>query len=603
MKLNVIKNDIQKVAEAISLVMNIDVTIVNDEMERIAGTGIYKDKIGEIINFESAFKKSFVEKKILIIDNPKKCSYCKNCYNIDSCKEEAEVCCPIVLDDRCYGVIGLIAFDQEQKEKLIGRREELETFIEKMASLISGNINAEIKSMAYDIERKKMAKILDSIDRPMVSVNKNGLIDSYNKKFVDVFCRDIDDVKNKYIEDVVDFIPREEFLKLRNNNKHSNTFFSEKVNMKGIYSINKIFYKKNLIGFVIDFVDRKDTIRNYNKMNVNYALSFDDIIGESNAISSVKEVAKLASKSTSTILITGESGTGKELFARAIHYQSDRGKKPFVAINCAAIPEELLESELFGYEEGAFTGAKKGGKIGMFEFANKGTIFLDEIGDMSIHLQAKLLRVLQEKEIQKVGAKKSIPVDVRIISATNKDLKSLVEKDMFREDLFYRLNVLPINIPSLRERPCDISLLVEHMIKVYSEKLGKNIISMSENCMQILKNYSWPGNIRELQNVIEYCVNMTNKSIIDDEEMLKNRFKVNLKAKDDEIESNMEENVGLVKFKKLEDIEKDEIQKALSYYEKYKNDKQLVCKALGISMPTLYRKIKKYGIAKGNHRL
>lgn len=643
MKLDVIKNEIQKVAEAISLVINIDVTIVNDEMKRIAGTGSYKEMIGEIIPGKSVFNKCFEEKETLIIDNPKENLYCRHCYKFDSCREKAEMSCPIILDGICYGVIGLIAFDEEQRESIISREKELVLFIEKMASLISGNLKAEIKSYAYNIEKKKMIKVIDGMDKSVVSVDEKGKIDTCNSKFRKLFNIDYDP-RNMDISKVLDFFSNDVFDNLKKSNKHSSTFYSESANVRGIYNINKIYYKKDLKGFVIDFVDRKDAIRNYNKMNTDYRMTVDDIIGESESIIRVKKNALKAAESSSTILITGESGTGKEMFARAIHFHSSRGDRPFITINCAAIPEELLESELFGYEEGAFTGAKKGGKLGMFERANKGTIFLDEIGDMSIHLQAKLLRVLQEKEIQKVGGKSGVKVDVRIISATNKNLPELVENGMFREDLYYRLNVLPIELPSLKERKGDIPLLVDYMVKVYSKKLDKNISGVSEEVLNMLEEYNWPGNIRELQNVIEFCINMTNGNIINDINILRNRFRIeeeNLKISRNSIHSkktfnnnfldkecsicpkdNLDTERSLVNknivcscsiinkdtevdnkkksdkpvFLKLDDIEKNEIKKALDYYKPYKNDKDKVAAVLGISKATLYRKIKKYNL-------
>ncbi|SEN41714.1 Transcriptional regulator containing PAS, AAA-type ATPase, and DNA-binding Fis domains [Peptostreptococcus russellii] len=643
MKLDVIKNEIQKVAEAISLVINIDVTIVNDEMKRIAGTGSYKEMIGEIIPGKSVFNKCFEEKETLIIDNPKENLYCRHCYKFDSCREKAEMSCPIILDGICYGVIGLIAFDEEQRESIISREKELVLFIEKMASLISGNLKAEIKSYAYNIEKKKMIKVIDGMDKSVVSVDEKGKIDTCNSKFRKLFNIDYDP-RNMDISKVLDFFSNDVFDSLKKSNKHSSTFYSESANVRGIYNINKIYYKKDLKGFVIDFVDRKDAIRNYNKMNTDYRMTVDDIIGESESIIRVKKNALKAAESSSTILITGESGTGKEMFARAIHFHSSRGDRPFITINCAAIPEELLESELFGYEEGAFTGAKKGGKLGMFERANKGTIFLDEIGDMSIHLQAKLLRVLQEKEIQKVGGKSGVKVDVRIISATNKNLPELVKNGMFREDLYYRLNVLPIELPSLKERKGDIPLLVDYMVKVYSKKLDKNISGVSEEVLNMLEEYNWPGNIRELQNVIEFCINMTNGNIINDINILRNRFRIeeeNLKISRNSIHSkktfnnnfldkecsicpkdNLDTERSLVNknivcscsiinkdtevdnkkksdkpvFLKLDDIEKNEIKKALDYYKPYKNDKDKVAEVLGISKATLYRKIKKYNL-------
>jgi len=312
----------------------------------------------------------------------------------------------------------------------------------------------------------------------------------------------------------------------------------------------------------------------------------ENIIGESAIIQSTKREALIASKSTSTVLITGESGTGKELFARAIHNHSDRSENPFVAVNCAAIPDNLLESELFGYEEGAFTGAKKGGNLGKFELADKGTIFLDEIGDMSLHLQAKLLRVLQEKELNKLGGNSNKIIDVRVIAATNKDLETMVSNGSFREDLYYRLNVIPISLPSLRERKEDIPLLIDFMIEDYARKLNKDVQYIDENAVEVLKGYNWAGNIRELQNIIEYSVNMSSSNRIT-VDMLPS--KVNKKNSNPAIIDN--EGIEC-----LEDLEKREIIKALNKYKNYKKDKELSAKALGISRATLYRKLDKYNI-------
>jgi transcriptional regulator with PAS, ATPase and Fis domain len=231
--------------------------------------------------------------------------------------------------------------------------------------------------------------------------------------------------------------------------------------------------------------------------------TFEQIIGESPAFQAVKHFAEKVSKSDTTVLITGESGTGKELFAHAIHAASQRSLGPFVRINCAAIPDSLLESELFGYEEGAFTGAARKGKKGKFELAHHGTILLDEIGDMPLSLQAKLLRVLQEKEVERIGGTRPVSVDVRVISSTNQHLSDLVEKKKFREDLFYRLNVVNVNIPPLRERPEDLPLLVNRFLDDLQGSTGLSVKHIEDGAWNVLRGYSWPGNIRQLRNVLE----------------------------------------------------------------------------------------------------
>ncbi|QEK11122.1 AAA family ATPase [Crassaminicella thermophila] len=298
----------------------------------------------------------------------------------------------------------------------------------------------------------------------------------------------------------------------------------------------------------------------------------------------VKDKAKRVANSKSTVLIQGESGTGKELLARAIHNYSDRKNKPFIAINCAAIPDTLLESELFGYEEGAFTGARRGGKLGKFQLANEGTIFLDEIGEMPIHLQTKLLRVLQEKSIEKIGGHKSIPIDVRVIAATNKNLESMVENEEFREDLFYRLNVIPIFIPPLRERKGDVKILLEYFLKVYNAKLSKNIYGFSTEVESVLLNYNWKGNVRELQNVVEYAVNMENSIYIRmDSIPLKIKKLTEEASKDFQITT-------------IRNMERKLIENSLKFYGKSVADKKMAAQALGISIATLYRKMKEYNI-------
>lgn len=311
--------------------------------------------------------------------------------------------------------------------------------------------------------------------------------------------------------------------------------------------------------------------------------TFDKIIGKSESFASIIEYAKKVSDSTSTILITGESGTGKEVFSQAIHNGSGRRDRVFVAVNCGAIPPNLIESELFGYEEGAFTGAKKGGNVGKFELAHGGTIFLDEIGEMSLETQVRLLRVIEERIVSRVGGAKQIPVDVRIIAATNKNLKEEVENGNFRRDLFYRLNVLPICLPPLRERKDDIPLLIDYYMNRISKKLNKKKFRINKVIMSKFLEYEWPGNVRELQNVIELMINT--ETIPDD--ILKTYKAPAMDEKD------IIENVGKFENMKLEDVEKSHIIKVLK---SFSGNISLAAKVMGIGRNTLYRKIDKYHI-------
>lgn len=310
------------------------------------------------------------------------------------------------------------------------------------------------------------------------------------------------------------------------------------------------------------------------------------IIAQSKEMKQLVEIVHRASEVDATVLILGETGVGKEVVAREIHRNSTRKRGPFIKVNCAAIPESLLESELFGYEKGAFTGAQKQGKPGMFEIANSGTILLDEIGEMPIKLQAKLLRVVQEKEVTRIGGTHSRALDVRIIAATNQDLEELIKKGLFREDLYYRLNVLPIKIPPLRSRKTDIPLLVHHFLKVFNKKYSKNIC-LDPSALQILNDYHWPGNVRQLENLIERLVVISKDNVITHNHLyqLMEMESGEIPPHFSKIELSLNEAVSLV--------EKQLIAAALTTY----GSTRKAARALRVSQPTLIRKAKKYGIS------
>lgn len=323
--------------------------------------------------------------------------------------------------------------------------------------------------------------------------------------------------------------------------------------------------------------------------------TFEDIKGNNIKLNEAISKAEIAALTPATVILRGESGTGKELFAHAIHNASNRKNAQFVRVNCAAISQSLLESELFGYDEGAFTGAMKGGKVGLFERADGGTIFLDEIGEINLNTQAKLLRVLQEKEIVRVGGTKSIPVDVRVISATNLDLEKAVDEGVFRKDLYYRLNVIPIRIPPLRDRKDDLGKIIEHLIRKYNQEYGRNVTSISSDALLQISKYNWPGNIRELENYIGRA--MINMKIIEQVIQMDHLPQIN----------DSEENV-IIPLQK--DYEKNELTvmplgDVTGQFEKEyilrvliqnRFNKTLTAKQLKVSIRSLYYKIEKYGI-------
>ncbi len=323
--------------------------------------------------------------------------------------------------------------------------------------------------------------------------------------------------------------------------------------------------------------------------------TFEDIIGESEQMLVALEQAKLGAKTPATILLRGESGTGKELFAHAIHNESDRKYNRFVRVNCAALSETLLESELFGYEEGAFSGPRRGGKKGLFEEANHGSIFLDEIGEMTPSTQAKLLRVMQEKEIVRVGGTKAIPVDVRVITATNVNIEKAMAEGKFREDLYYRMNRYPISIPPLRQRLEDIESLSKRLIQKINLDYGRNVSGLTDRALNRLRSYSWPGNVRELENVLGRAMIFLNPQ----EEWIDEAHIAFMESDEHEEKEQQELAVSQFEGETLSDaVEAFEAQLIKQTLEKHQFNRTKTAKTLGISIRNLYYKMDKYQLAK-----
>lgn len=343
-----------------------------------------------------------------------------------------------------------------------------------------------------------------------------------------------------------------------------------------------IYKDQQWIGSMIMLKEIEKVRQFVNHLSGNQAkITFDEIIGQHPYFIQKVNEAKLSAATDSNVLILGESGTGKEMFAQAIHNESKRKNKPFIAINCGGIPRDLLGSELFGYADGAFTGAKKGGSAGKFELADGGTLFLDEIGEMSLEMQVLLLRVIQEKEVVRIGGHKVIPVDVRIIAATNKNLREEVKKGSFREDLFFRLNVMPITLPPLRERKDDIPLLARHFIDRLSKKLNKPFPDIMPDFLQVLMQYDWPGNIRELQNILERTLNRSTKPILSAKDLPEEVYQMLPGQKKEEMCVNRDE------------MKKQSIIQALHLFN---GNITKAAKHLGISRSTFYRQMKKFNI-------
>lgn len=582
-----LKNTIQQVGKSIAAVLNVEIMIMDDKFTIVGGTaqnqGIYR--------VSNVYKYLMKTQKPVIIEKPGFHELCEGCALYRKCPEIAEIDSPIVLNGRSIGVISLVGYTEEHKKIMLSRKEDYLVFLTRMSEMISSKALEVLTEQKLEIAALQMTHIIDSVNEGIIALDGRGRITHCNKAVGELFLVPPSYMVGKKIETIIPkFISNDVIQgKVNLKNKEIN-FYTEKGEEIHCYiSANPIINTDNKnVGAIIlitDAGDMKKLVSNmmgYNHGNV----QFSDIIGESSAIRKVKQHAKIVANSNSTVLIRGESGTGKELFARAIHNNSQVGSGPFITINCAAIPETLLESELFGYEGGAFTGARREGKPGKFELADGGTMFLDEIGDMPLYLQAKLLRVLQEKRIQRVGGVREIPIDVRIISATNKDLEELVSRGRFREDLFYRLNVIPIVIPPLAKRKEDISNLIDYFLDKYNVLFNKNIVSFSERAKEIFLSYSWPGNVRELENVLEYAMNMQNGNEIT-EDNLPNYLldSVTLGETEEKTLQSM-----------ISKFEKEILLEKIREHGTNLEAKNQIAKDLDIGIATLYRKLKTYGI-------
>ncbi|HHY39349.1 MAG TPA: sigma 54-interacting transcriptional regulator [Clostridia bacterium] len=591
-RLSAIKETAQQVAEALASALGIEAEIVDDDLTIIAGTGRYFDRIGS--KEERGDKAAgFIYGRVLasgmeyIVEDPRSDPTYDPSVREGTTEETAEVCAPIQLDGQVIGVMGLVAFDEVQRHALLRNKEQLLVFVRRMASLLSSKVSES--EMAG-----RLRAVLESIHEGILAVDENGIITHCNSQAEALIRLPKEKIIGHHVSSILPGTPMTEVLKNQKGYVEREEIYQSSQGLLHFFvTARPIISGGKVTGVVASIRDIADVRRLiYDMTSHDQPCTFDDILGNSRAIIEVKSRAQKVARGNATILLLGESGTGKEFFARAIHYSSPRGGGPFITVNCGAIPDTLLESELFGYEGGAFTGARKEGKAGKFELANGGTIFLDEIGDLPLHLQVKLLHVLQRKQVERVGGNKIIPVDVRVIAATNKDLERMMQEGEFRTDLYFRLNVIPIFIPPLRERKEDIDVLVNHFTARHCALAGKEIKGVSPTVRELFHHYDWPGNVRELENVIEYAVNLESEDIITIDSIpprLRN-LKVDLPVGKD-LHQPLKSLVRMTEAQVLSEY--------LSRYGLTLEGKLRAARALGISQATLYRKLRKLGLLEG----
>lgn len=595
--LSTLQDEMSKYTDAIAGITGTDVEIIDNNLIRIAGTGRYRYMLNQdVSNNGHIYRHVLQVQKTILIEDPKENSLCQLCQNRLTCTEELDLNAPIFLNNQVIGVIGIICSNREQKMFLMKQKQAFITFIEQFSGMISSRIFECLERLREQERFGTFRNLIDVMDRGVIAIDSQGKIWHANLSALRFFdCELIGQSLDIDMTGDILYGDEEAWLILNQQRYH---VLCKKITFSSV--------DNDQLTMVI-FHDARDYMTQVNTFSVDEN-PHSPLIGNSQKMFQLKNMLSKVAVSHASVLITGESGSGKEVVAYTIHQQSLRTKQPFITINCAAIPEQLLESELFGYVRGAFSGADPKGRIGKFELAHGGSLFLDEIGDMPLHLQAKLLRVLQEKSITRVGSNNTINIDVRIIAATNKDLRDMVNKGQFREDLFYRLNVVPIHVPALRDHREDIAELAQFFADDLALTYQRPATKIPNSIINYLYSYDWPGNIRELRNVIEYMYVMqgdtldlnlshlppylleTAETINNKNEYLLEPMVENIKNNDKQSQLNKEKDNLKIKRHRLE------YQTIIQVLDKtgYTLDgKKKAAKMLGISIATLYRRINK----------
>ena len=575
-----IQPTIQRFARMLASVLQLEVEIVDENLCRVAGTGAYGKFLGRQLSGNSRLLRHVLETKTeKVVTQSRFDPLCEGCDSKENCREKAFLGTPVILQDRCVGVISLIAVTHEQQEHISDNLREFSDYVRHISTIFVSKL-LEDQGPGDNIS-KIFATMIDNMDQGVLVVDDENRVQFVNQTAL----KTLGVVQNNIIGKPIRFRP----LTFESNFTHGH--------MQHIVSWDD--KSELIIGQLHNIQGRQLFLMAFHQSHTSFSVAnapdephIEQLVGECRVMRQLKRLISHSAPSLSSVMVVGESGTGKEVVARAIHKLSGRRNKPFIAINCAAIPEQLLESELFGYVKGAFTGASANGKTGLIQAANTGTLFLDEIGDMPLMLQAKLLRAIEAREILPIGASSPIQVDIRIISATNQNLAQFIAEGKFREDLFYRLNVIPITLPPLRERQEDIELLVHYFLHLHTRRLGSVYPGIAPDVVEILRKHRWPGNLRELSNLMEYLVNVVPSGEVIDSTLLPPNLLNNGTTEQSDVTEVSEAHLSLddAGGTALEEMEKQMIREALSRH----NSKKQVADELGIGIATLYRKIKKY---------
>jgi len=588
-ELKSIQGFLQQVTGAFAGVVDIEIGVISRDLEVIAGSGYFEKEVGVIYDEGCMTHKIMLSAndQSIFVENTSHAVCCSECDYSEQCDVLAFLMQPISYKEQKIGTISLLALTEQHRRKLLNHHEKMQDFLNKLSNTIVMSLNEKKMEAKVASLMNQFKDVINSVSEGIIAINPEGKITNINRAAESILALDRNDRRGHHISHLFPDFNIDKVVNMQHGSGNDQYYGSEityfgsgNEELRLFYNITLMHEEDRVSGAVLSFRKKEEVEEMANRiMKENKKGTFSGIIGTSTEINEIKNRMKMVASTDSTILIRGETGTGKSVFARAIHEESPRRKNPFVAISCAAIPAPLLESELFGYEEGAFTGARKGGKPGKFEIAHGGTIFLDEIGDMPLDFQVKLLNVIENKNIARIGGVSFRDVDVRIITATNRDLEELINEGKFREDLYYRINVIPFTLPLLRDRKDDTLLLMHHFLDYYAVRLNKKINGFSSDAREALLLYPWPGNVRELENAVEYAVNIEAES------------KITKDSLPDKVARyfNRSDQAG---SEDLTSLEKKAIRAALQKYGHTTRGKEKAATALGISRATLYRKIK-----------
>jgi len=592
-RLKTIQTDAQRIAEAISSALGLETEIVDRELTIIAGTGIYRTLVGR--KEESGdVQAGYIYGRVLnsgrpeiVEDAPTDPLYDPSVLD-GTTRELAEICWPIPAQGRVIGVIGLVAVTRTQRKRLLGRKKEYLEFIHRMAGLLASKAReAEIMHRTRLVSNQ-LRTIIETIDEGILAIDRRGRITHCNARGAEIIGKSQAEIIDRPVNTIWPGSPITEVLSSGKGYAwREEAYHLPDHELHIMSSVKPIRIEGRVAGAVASFRSFADARRQaYQMMAPDREVRICDILGSSAAVRDLRQKARHLAGERATLLITGETGTGKGILAAAIHYANPAPAGPFITVNCGAIPDNLLESELFGYTEGAFSGARKGGKPGKFELADGGTIFLDEIGDLPLRLQSKLLHVLQTRIVERLGGVKPIRINTRVIASTNRDLEQMIAEGEFRRDLYYRLNVIPLHLPPLRERREDIPLLLEGFLHQYDSAEPHPAKSISREVEDLFSIYDWPGNIRELKNTVAYMTHMGMEESV----TLKN-----LPSRMRRFREPSQQSARTLKGY-LHDFERQLLKRKLAEFGPTTEGKQQMARSLGISRATLYRKLKQLAV-------